>query len=1212
MLLGRSVVGDAGLEGPYAVVPASPAWVALGTDYLTFTQTIVTTGPVSTATYQSTARLARDPFAPAALNPLKTQFNFVQGNSIGTDSVGMRRLGNSASGIRVDQGAAFTGIGFVVRPNPLTGAAELDGAANIVSGNGAQGILVRGVKTFSPNGIILDAGGNSIDPDTVYTVIQGNTIGLAADGITPLGNGGSGVVVTEGARGNSVGSVSFDEALLAAEPGPGGITLAQAFRNVISGNAGNGVEVSGTDQDPQSLSDPIDWYDGITLRNFVSGNYIGVSAAGSAAVGNAGSGVVVRQGARSNGIGGFSTLQTPSVGNLIGGNGQHGILVENTRQAPQLLPLPGPMVLEYQVANHNTFSGNLIGANAAGVRLANGGDGIALVNASGEEIGGIVLEGGNVVSGNDGNGIRISGPQSAKNLIVGNYVGTSPLAVAELQAQPDLAAAPLGNGLAAIVLEAGAHDNRLTALISTAKANYNLGNLLVSGLIALDSYQSLRARFHAESVEIPGVTDPFNFEMVAGPGGYQLITTPAPLRVMASRNTVEGASGSGIVVTGAGTIANRVQSAYVGTDRLGALRMAADGSPLNANQGIGILVSDEAAGTILGAESTHLLFRSNRAFISPSGLAVHLSFDPADVDYLEVAASQRWWLERNLVVANDSPASNPWSLPSDPSAGSFAGGPYVIAEGQSLALDASATPASLGPLAFAWDLSGDLDFADSVGPNPMVSWTHLLTLGVDDAPQTRNLWLQVTDSSANVGYRAATLIIENSPPQLTLVPVTADEVVRGQMYSLTLAANDPSPADQMAGFTFEIDWNGDTIWDEIVTGPAGMVVSHAFSDAGNSTIHVRATDRDGGASAIAARTVSVLPWNVVVDAVTGTRDLSWGGTADPDFLVFHSVGPSDVRVDAVVGEAIASTDVSDVTGKIVVYGHAGADTLVAFGVSHGLVVDAGADNDELFLIGTSGAATLSGGDGDDKFNLIGTTSNAALFGDAGNDEFNLVSAAAGVVSFQGSAGDDVLAITGASNAMSLSLHGDAGDDTLYVGDPSLTIGVLLDGGDGNDIILGGAGADIIDGGDGHDLIFASVHGVSGADTIRGGAGDDMIIRAIASASIVGGGILDGGSGHDLIVAGRVGFDDLQASITLIYFGEWLSARSFAEKVAHVTGTPGGDNGAEYLLADTTVLDDGAIDAVMGGPDADLVFCSLEVDVTPDVTAGMDVVFDLDV
>src|SRR5262249_29527709 len=130
---------------------------------------------------------------------------------------------------------------------------ELDGTSAGASADGltltAGGSTVRGlvINRFGGSGIILNR------PAAVGHLIEGNFLGTDATGTAPLGNGSDGVLLENGATGNTIGG-----------------TTASA-RNVISGNTVCNVLIQGTGTD----------------GNRVQGNSIGTNAAGTATLGSA-------------------------------------------------------------------------------------------------------------------------------------------------------------------------------------------------------------------------------------------------------------------------------------------------------------------------------------------------------------------------------------------------------------------------------------------------------------------------------------------------------------------------------------------------------------------------------------------------------------------------------------------------------------------------------------------------------------------------------------------------------------------------------------------------------------------------------------------------------------------------------------------------------------------------------------------------------------
>jgi CSLREA domain-containing protein len=108
----------------------------------------------------------------------------VEGNFIGTTSLGTNALPNGADGIVISGGSPSNSVG---------GASA--GAGNVISGNAAKGVLIT-------------------DPGTTGNLISGNFIGTDISGSTPLFNGSNGVDIAAGAAnntflGNTIGSGTF-------------------------------------------------------------------------------------------------------------------------------------------------------------------------------------------------------------------------------------------------------------------------------------------------------------------------------------------------------------------------------------------------------------------------------------------------------------------------------------------------------------------------------------------------------------------------------------------------------------------------------------------------------------------------------------------------------------------------------------------------------------------------------------------------------------------------------------------------------------------------------------------------------------------------------------------------------------------------------------------------------------------------------------------
>ncbi len=235
-----------------------------------------------------------------------TTGNIVLGNYIGTDASGSNALANEKSGVFIGNGASRNIIGGTNAParNILSGNSEYgviitsNTTANVVLGNyigtdtsgsnavpnniggvflaaGATGNLIggatadaRNVISGNTNGPYYDYGVLVVGSGSSGNVIEGNYIGLGADGLTPVPNY-YGVYFYGGATNNTLGG-----------------TVAGAG-NYVSDNISYDVLIS----DPG------------TSGNFVEGNFIGTDSTGT------------------NGIAGFINveLQNGATGNFIGG-----------------------------------------------------------------------------------------------------------------------------------------------------------------------------------------------------------------------------------------------------------------------------------------------------------------------------------------------------------------------------------------------------------------------------------------------------------------------------------------------------------------------------------------------------------------------------------------------------------------------------------------------------------------------------------------------------------------------------------------------------------------------------------------------------------------------------------------------------------------------------------------------------------------------------
>ena len=316
---------------------------------------------------------------------------------------GLRDLGN-VTGVSFSEGANHNTIGpnNLISNNDLGVTLNGDSTAyNVVAGNlfgtdqsGASGLgspehaiaiwgghdnLIGGDSAAERNVINGSLSASAVwlnGPGVISNIVSGNYIGLDITGATIIGNT-DGVGIVNGASHNVIGGTTPGE------------------RNVISGNNDRGVSLTDTG----------------TGYNRVSGNYIGLNAAGTAALGNRGQGVGLMNGANFNIIGG------PTAGerNVVSGNNDQGIALWNTGTAD------------------NTIQGNYVGTDASGnSALGNGQNGIYLNGASGNTLK------DNLVGGNHNNGIQLCcDGATANNRLIGNRIGVNAAGSAALPNDQD-------------------------------------------------------------------------------------------------------------------------------------------------------------------------------------------------------------------------------------------------------------------------------------------------------------------------------------------------------------------------------------------------------------------------------------------------------------------------------------------------------------------------------------------------------------------------------------------------------------------------------------------------------------------------------------------------------------------------------------------------------------------------------------------------------
>jgi titin len=547
--------------------------------------------------------------------------NTVQGNWIGTDVGGTgaegAAIGVLISGANNTVGGTTPGAGNVISGNRQYGI-EVFGPGNVLQGNligtsaagtaalpnGIDGVAIVNASRNTVGGTAAGAGnlisgngrfGVSLVGAASANVVQQNRIGTNREGTAALPNfDGVALLPTaqDGPNTNTIGGTGGTAGNVISGNNRFGVLITGGTANQVSGNV-IGASAFGTAAVPNALDgvgvsasgntvggttagagnlisgngrSGVYLVGSATTGNLVQGNRIGVSALGSAALANGADGVAVQDGAAANTVGGTAT----SAGNLISGNGRSGVLFDTG-------------------ATGNAVQGNLIGTDAAGTAaLPNALDGVSLATATNNTVGGTAAGAGNLISGNGRFGVFLDGTGATGNVVQQNAIGTDAAGTAAL-----------ANAYDGVALYEGASNNTVGGTapgagnLVSANGRFGIylydddttGNLVQGNLIGVD-----RAGTAPLGNAFDGVA------VIEPSGGNTIGGTTA-----AARNIISGNGRFGVLIGVEGTTGNLVQGNFIGTDVSGTLAVG------NALEGVAVVTgasNNTVGGTVRGAGNT--------------------------------------------------------------------------------------------------------------------------------------------------------------------------------------------------------------------------------------------------------------------------------------------------------------------------------------------------------------------------------------------------------------------------------------------------------------------------------------------------------------------------------------------------------------------------------------------------------------------------------
>ncbi len=279
-------------------------------------------------------------------------------------------------------------------------------------------------------------------------------------------------------------------------------------------------------------------------NNLIENNYLGPDATGTSFLERSGSGIFIQNSPN-------NTIQN----NLISGN-------NNTSSVG--------IDIEGNGASGNQILGNFIGTDVTGTQdLGNSGSGIVIRNAPNNQIGGTTVNARNIISGNDFDGIQISGNEANDNQIVGNFIGTD--ITGEISLRNTFSGILISGGSRSLI---GGDSDSVRNVISgngtsgiyvreTSAFNSILGNYIGTSLQGTEAVQN-----SGDGLRIEGANNSI------------------------ANNLISGNRADGILVGGNSANNNRVTGNLIGIDFTGNVALA--------NGEAGVVIAQGATGNRIG------------------------------------------------------------------------------------------------------------------------------------------------------------------------------------------------------------------------------------------------------------------------------------------------------------------------------------------------------------------------------------------------------------------------------------------------------------------------------------------------------------------------------------------------------------------------------------------------------------------------------------
>jgi uncharacterized protein len=190
-----------------------------------------------------------------------------------------------------------------------------------------------------------------------------------------------------------------------------------------------------------------------------------------------------------------------------------------------------------------------------------------------------------------------------------------------------------------------------------------------------------------------------------------------------------------------------------------------------------------------------------------------------------------------MITYNDPPTAN-------------AGGPYIVDEGSTVTVSATATDLEGGALTYAWDLDNNGTFET---PGQSVSFTGV------DGPSDHTVVVQVTDNGGLTATAQATIHVNNVVPSVSAPVTSPNSSIEGASVTVSAVFTDPGVND--APFTCTVNYgDGSGIQTGTVSGNTCTGPAHVYPTFGAYNVTVSVTDKDGGTGSNSVTHIVIFNW----------------------------------------------------------------------------------------------------------------------------------------------------------------------------------------------------------------------------------------------------------------------------------------------------------------------------------------------------------------